>query len=186
MFAYCLNNPVQYSDRSGNLARAANPNASCFDTHSPSGGGGGAVISFYFIDAVLDATSTAKEWIDEQKEAISGKLTLSLSKATSRKYKTEYEEHHLVARKSRNATKAAAILNNTLPGGVESPMNKVWVKTSVHRRIHTKLYYAFANQLVIGAYYEAGSDKQKQYENVVTALGILQVFVSSLNILSNN
>ena len=184
MFAYCLNNPVLYSDSSGSYACVLSRDASCFDAHPA--GGGGAIVGFYLIEAVLDATSTAQEWIDDQKEAIRGKLTLSLSKAKPRQYRTEYEEHHLVARKSPNAARAASILNKVLPGGVEDPLNKVLVKTSVHRRLHTNLYYTFANNLVIGAYLHADGNIQQQHSNVIAALTGLRVFVESLNVLAIN
>lgn len=39
MFAYCLNNPVLYSDNSGSYARVPSRDASCFVAH-PAGGGG--------------------------------------------------------------------------------------------------------------------------------------------------
>ena len=185
MFVYCLNRPIQYADHSGNFADATNPNAHCYDS-PPSGVGGGSVVTFVLLELLADAISDACDWIEDQKQAIQDKLTVSLAKASSRQYRTEYEEHHLVARKSPNAAIAANILYEVLPGGVEDPLNKAFVKTSVHRRLHTNLYYSFANHLVISAYLQAGVNDEQKRSNVVAALTVLRLFVESLNAFATN
>lgn len=75
---------------------------------------------------------------------------------------------------------AAEILNDTLPGGVEDPLNLISIKTGLHRRLHTKLYYSIANALVIGAY-GLSDNEEEQTRNVVIALTVLRVIVFSLN-----
>ena len=117
---------------------------------------------------------------------IEEKLSKSLSVATTRTYRTDFEEHHIAAKSAFKAKEAAAILNAVLPGGVEDPLNKVMLKTSVHRRIHTNLYYSVVNCLIVKAYYDAGDDPNKQYNNVVSTLETLHGFLSGLNALSNN
>lgn len=194
MFAYCLNNPILFADPEG-----TNPYASyiAYKTCAEQFGGGSVYIVVglgvaaaaatpSFIDALSNTLDDINEWIDEQKQAIVDKLEASLTSAKQREYKTEYEIHHITARKSSNAAAAAAILNRVLPGGVEDPLNKVPVKTSVHRRIHTNEYYALANYLVISAYQQANGDPSQQYSNVVTVLGGLRIFIIGLNALSIN
>ena len=113
-------------------------------------------------------------------------MSQSLSLASQREYRSEYEEHHIAARKAAKASEAASILNEVLPGGVEDPLNKVMLKTSVHRRVHTNIYYSVVNYMVVIAYDTAAGDSKKQYTNVVSVLGTLQAFLSSLNALSIN
>lgn len=73
-----------------------------------------------------------------------------------------------------------------LPDGVEDPLNKISLKTSVHRRIHTTLYYSLVNHLIIEAYTKANGNKQQQYANVVTALDNIREFLALLNAYSIN
>ena len=119
-------------------------------------------------------------------QEIEKQLTKSLAKAAQREYRSEYEEHHITAKQAFRAAEAAGILNEILPGGVENPLNKVNLKTSVHRRIHNNVYYSLVNILVIEAYNSAAGDRQKQYDNVATVLGALRGFLESLNVLSIN
>lgn len=91
----------------------------------------------------------------------------------------------MLQKKAKNAAQAARILNEVLPKGVEDEQNKVWISTDVHRRIHTRLYYALVNEIIIVAYASANGDKQKEKSNVIAALGSLKVFISSLDALSN-
>ena len=192
MFAYCGNNPVIYADPSGSILNPAINSryqvASIDGLISGAGGGSGAsaVISIVVFDALSRAYRTVSTWIEEQQEAIKDKLSKSLAIATTKTYRTEYEKHHIAARRSPNAAAAATILNQVLPLGVEDPQNLVYVKTSVHRRLHTTLYYTFANQIIIDAYNSANGDALLQYSNVVKALGILRDFITALNILSIN
>ena len=152
------------------------------------GCGGGIIFipDVDLIDAVIDTTALADDWLNELFEAIKEKLTRSLALATKKEYRSEFEEHHIAAKKSVNARRAAAILNEVLPGGVEDPLNKVMLKTSVHRRIHTSLYYLLVNETIIAAYTQANGDKQKQYSNVVAVLGTLKTFLETLNAFSIN
>lgn len=64
---------------------------------------------------------------------------------------------------------------------VNSPLNIEPVKTSVHRRLHTNLYYGWANRMVISAYNSANGDSAKQRINVIAALEQIRTFVRSLN-----
>ena len=59
--------------------------------------------------------------------------------------------------------------------------NLVSLKTGVHKRIHTTLYYYITNAVVINAYYAADGDLAKQRENVIAALTEIKVILVALN-----
>ena len=176
MFAYCNNNPITYCDDNGN-ARISAVKETCYAPLD--GGGSGAIIG---VSVGVGLSIALVDWLET---LIQEKMALSLSKAKQTNYKTDYEEHHIAAKKAKNAAQAARILNEVLPKGVEDEQNKVWISTDVHRRIHTRLYYALVNEIIIVAYASANGDKQKEKSNVIAALGSLKVFISSLDALSN-
>lgn len=184
MFAYCGNNPIIYSDDNGNAHNYA-LKTNCYA--DPYGGGlgtyivvGGVGVGIGFVLGKL--LTDALEYLEKQ---IQEKMALSLSKAKKTTYKTDKEVHHIAAKKAKNATKAATILNEVLPGGVEDAQNKILLSTDVHRRIHTTLYYLLVNELIILAYKSANGDKEKQSANVIATLGTLRVFIETLDELSN-
>ena len=179
MFAYCGNNPIIYSDFTGNSYRIA-LKTTC---QAPLDGGGAGAFIGTGIGIAIGIELT--DWLSELEKQIQEKMEQSLSKAKPTNYKTDQEEHHIAARKARNAVQAAMILNEVLPNGVEDPQNKIWISTDVHRRIHTTPYYALVNEIIIFAYASANGDKQKQEANVIAALGSLKVFISTLDVLSN-
>ena len=169
MFAYCLNNPVLYSDSSGSYARVPSRDASCFEAHSAGGGG-------IPIGLPVDIGSDIGRIVDQLWDIISK----SYARSRTREYRYDTEVHHLVAKEARNARPAAAILKETLPDGVENPLNKIRIKTGLHRRLHTKIYYGIANSYVIGAYY-LGHDAESRQQNVTISLLVLWTIVYNLN-----
>ena len=184
MFAYCGNNPIIYSDDNGNAPFYA-LKTNCYA--DPYGGGlgtyivvGGLGVGIGFVVGKL--LTDALEYLEKQ---IQEKMALSLSKAKKTTYKTDNEVHHIAAKEAKNATKAATILNEVLPGGVEDAQNKILISTDVHRRIHTIPYYTLVNELIILAYESANGDKQKETANVIATLGALRVFIESLDEMSN-
>ena len=64
--------------------------------------------------------------------------------------------------------------------GVENPINKISLKTGLHRRLHTFLYYGITNMIIIEAYCSS-TDPSEQEKNVVIALGILRGILAYLN-----
>ena len=179
MFAYCGNNPIIYSDNNGN-ARISALKENCYA--SLDGGGLGAFIG---VGVGIGIGIGLADLLEKLEEQIQEKIVLSLSKAKQTNYKTDYEEHHIAAKKAKNAVHAAKILNEVLPNGVEDAQNKVWISTDIHRRIHTVPYYALVNEIIIFAYTSANGDKQKEESNVIAALGSLKVFIYSLDAMSN-
>ena len=190
MFSYCQNNPSNYSDPAGMCRQCLESNcsskitASAFGICSGGGGASGATIALGAVVAMC--LYVVASYADELEEAIKTKLQQSLAVALKREYKSEHETHHIAAKKSPNAAAAAAILNELLDHGVENSLNKVVLKTSVHRRIHTTHYYSLVNHLIIEAYTKANGNKQQQYSNVVAALKGVRKFLETLNAYSIN
>ena len=60
-------------------------------------------------------------------------------------------------------------------------MNKLYIKTGLHRRLHTNAYYGWANSVVISAYKAAGEDRIKKKQNVYLALNVIKAFVKKLD-----
>ena len=176
MFAYCLSNPTNCIDPTGNSTHALrrDPTQISYDYW---GGGGGGGIALATIALGAEVVLLLQSLVDALEEVIAK----SYAHAASRTYKQDREIHHLVARKAKNATLAAEILNQVLPGGVENPINKISIKTGLHRRLHTNLYYAIANQIIISAY-NLSDDPAQQQQYVVIALGVLRGIVASLDI----
>ena len=54
--------------------------------------------------------------------------------------------------------------------GINNPNNLVPVRSSIHRRMHSRLYYGFVNLVICTAYEAANGDPIKQRENVTKAL----------------
>lgn len=190
MFAYCLNNPVVFIDSTGTYTTVRRLfEYNCIEALAGCGAGiASLTISITITEKLVSSLTTAIAYgIEKQKEEIQNKLVVSLEKVTTPKqYKTEYEMHHISAKKAPNAAEASVILEELLPGGIDDPLNLVAVKTSVHRRLHTNLYYTLANQLIISAYNEAAGNPEKQFENVVGSLLGLRLFIESLNQFSIN
>ena len=174
MFAYCNNNPVYFYDETGmSASMVANPNVSYYEDTSGGGGGGVVLATIALGKSIVTNVSAFVDYLWDS-------ISQSYARTTSRTYQSPTEVHHVVAKKAWNAAPAAAILNQILPNGVENPINKISIKTGLHRRLHTHLYYGIANAIVIHAYYSS-NDPIKQQQNVVVALGVLRGIVAYLN-----
>ena len=126
----------------------------------------------------MAATFTAKA------KVIAQDIADSFAKAqTIPKYKTPREVHHIVAQRAPNASYAREVLKSV---GIDynSALNLVSLKTGLHRRLHTDVYYGWANSVVISAYNSANGNKAKQYANVVVALGVIRGFLLSMDAIS--
>lgn len=97
-------------------------------------------------------------------------------------YRTPTEVHHIVAQAAINAKPARDIINKVLsPQGVQHPNNLIAIKTGVHRRLHTNVYYNLVNNIIQKAYNKASGNllKQKQYVN--QALFVLRSYVKTIS-----
>ena len=176
MFSYCLNSPVDNSDPTGTFQQRANKDVRYIGMD----GVGGAASSTSGITAGFGLAAIVISAVGSIVNSIQNKLSSSFSRSRLHNYRSPEEIHHLVAKKAPNAFMAAAILEYTLPNGVENPINKISIKTGLHRRLHTNIYYYMANALVIDAFLASDDSLQRQM-NVVTALGILRGIVEFLN-----
>ena len=97
-------------------------------------------------------------------------------------YKSEYERHHIVAKNAIGAQRARDILKEV---GIQinSDENMVFLKTGVHRRLHTKIYYFWINKSIELAYLRGANNKEMQNYYVTQALIRIKVELIALNIL---
>ena len=184
MFAYCGNNPSNTLDITGHsFCNALNsgignrPNMLLNTIDSGGGGGSGTILilsTTILVPVVFDS-------IAEQMQAIKETLSRSLATAKTRLYRTDTEDHHIAAKGSHKAVQAATILNELFPGGVQNEINIVTIKTRVHRRIHTNLYYALVNEMVSQAYSSANGDIEKARVNVTATLLAIRGFIIALD-----
>ena len=165
MFAYCLDNPVNGVDEEGYTGKDV------LYTFEETRYGG--ELAVYMV--LLSATAFAS-----QRQRISSSINTSFAKSQFRTYRTGRETHHLVAKGAKNAEYAKEVLES-VGISINSPENLLSIKTGLHRRIHTDLYYGWANSVVISAYKHAGSDPTKQKEAVYSALYIIKGFVRFLD-----
>ena len=187
MFAYCNNNSVNYSDSTGQLPIRntvyINDGGSSYYGGSFSSSSGIPIVPpIIDIEEILESTATTITAISEIAEELWDSVAKSFARSVPRTYKSSQEEHHLVAKAASGAKQAAAILNEVLPGGVENPLNKMYIKTGLHRRLHTNLYYTITNQIVISAYMKAGDDKMTQRSYVIAALGAIRSIVAIMDV----
>ena len=200
MFAYCLNNPIIFVDRTGAMVCAATITAAGASVASL--GPVGIAIAIVLVVVVIVATappvhktlsvSTAAttipateltdEWLGNQKKGIEKKLIASLAKANPQKSNNNHV-HHIVAQTDRRATPARYILS-LINLSVNSTINLVLVKDTVHRRLHTNWYYNTVNHMIMDAYLAAGLDKAMQFKKVTDVLMSLQVYINTLNALA--
>lgn len=133
------------------------------------------------LTSIGDLTVSFVEELSAQAKTIAQSIADSFARTKVKpKYRKDTEVHHIVAKKAKNASKAREIINR-VGIGYESPLNKITIKTGLHRRIHTDVYYGWANSVVISAYNAADPIKSKQKKNVLKALDLLRTFISMLN-----
>ena len=60
----------------------------------------------------------------------------------------------------------------------------VWLKTGLHRRLHTRVYYALTDAVITDAYESAKGDQFQQRRNVIAALNGLKTYLLSMNEIS--
>ena len=94
-------------------------------------------------------------------------------------------KHQLQTTKEKNnAVSFAELAYNTLSEvgiDINSKENMVWLKTGLHRRIHTDLHYGWANSVVISAYNSARGNRENQKTNVESALSTMKELLITIN-----
>ena len=96
-------------------------------------------------------------------------------------YRSDEELHHIVAQKSKKEKISQDILAD-LDIKINSDENTVWLKTGVHRRLHTNAYYLYVDFMIISAYLSAPpGDKEQQKTNVKQALETIKKQLKGIN-----
>ena len=133
------------------------------------------------LAVIGDGIGKSIDWIKAKAKDIAQSIGDSFARVKEKPaYKSEYELHHLVAKKAKNARYARSVLES-VGIGVNDPENLLLIKTGLHRRLHTDTYYGWANSVVISAYESAGGDKELQRKYVLAALETIRAFVLMLN-----
>ena len=170
LYIYCENDPVNYVDYSGHAA------ISIFGGGTLAGLLEAAVTSVLKVIAGtiiglvttsilgnivrssgISSGSTSGEndlerRLEGLKELTKLKIDASIAKITAfPKYKRQEEEHHIVAQRARAAEPARKILKASNIG-VNNEVNKVWLPTAMHRRLHNTYYYMWINESVASVY----------------------------------
>lgn len=177
LFAYCVNDPVNTVDPTGNFAITATVALITFGIALVATAlAVGISSSPGFQGAVEDLCESVGDIAEQIKE----KLTNSFAKIKKPpNYRRNDEVHHIVAQRATGADCARKILDE-LKIGIDEPINTVSINTCLHRRLHTKLYYELVDAIIVSAYNSAGGDREQQTKNVKAALGTIKAFIVGL------
>lgn len=177
LFAYCVNDPVNTVDPTGNFAITATVALITFGIALVATAlAVGISSSPGFQGAVEDLCESVGDIAEQIKE----KLTNSFAKIKKPpNYRRNDEVHHIVAQRATGADCARKILDE-LKIGIDEPINTVSINTCLHRRLHTKLYYELVDAIIVSAYNSAGGDREQQTKNVKAALGTIKAFIVEL------
>ncbi|MGG6447376.1 DNRLRE domain-containing protein [Pseudobacillus badius] len=130
-YNYANNNPIMLIDPSGTAAVA--------------------IPALYAGFVALLGTALVFYAVEQFKE-IGRVLNEKYAKIKKRpKYKSKYEVHHVVAQTAKRAAPARKIISK-VGIGVQDKINLISIKTGMHRRLHTNLYYDTVNALFDMAY----------------------------------
>ncbi|MEY9975693.1 AHH domain-containing protein [Lysinibacillus sp. RC79] len=95
------------------------------------------------------------------------------------KYKSKTEIHHIVAQTAPLAQAARNIIKN-VDIKINDKINLIELKTGLHRRLHTKLYYGAINVLMESSY----STKKKKNDNlksVKAMYNLIKIWLGKFN-----
>ena len=177
MWAYCLNNPVVFSDNIGQSVTICILGVTVSLAQLIVGAlivtasidlliNGERSLPARLSDKIVDALATVVSTVAEKVEA-----------AKPRKYRSNTEEHHIVAKKSPKSIIARKCFDD-VGLSVEDKFNKVPVKTGIHRRLHTNVYYGLINTGVLIAY-ALGRDRDSKANNIKAFVGTVSNILSS-------
>ena len=132
------------------------------------------------LQSVVNSLGVAYSWANSQAQNIAKSIGLSFARArTKTRYRTPSEVHHVVAKAAPNAKYARNVLNK-VNIGYNSNYNLIRIKTGLHRRLHTNMYYGFANSVVISAY-NKGTNYTKRRQKVIQALNTLKGMIIAMD-----
>lgn len=127
----------------------------------------------------IKSLGVAFSWANSQAQSIARSIGLSFAKVKVKpKYRSNHEYHHIVARKSYKASVARNILTR-IKISVDNNENIVNIKTGLHRRLHTNLYYGFVNIMVAQAYNNGKISQRKN--RVIQALRTIKGMIQTMD-----
>ena len=183
VFAYCGNNPVNHVDSDGHSALAI--------VGIVCAGALIATASYLFVKTVTSrdfqnswkaAVNSAICSVNGAIDRIQEKIKKTFEKArTVPSYKRYEEDHHIVAQKAKTAEPARRILEKVGINYYNDEVNHVMLKTGLHRRLHSKLYYAWVNDRITQAYERGEGNLTLQREYVIFELGRIRMELQVLN-----
>ena len=183
VFAYCGNNPVNHVDSDGHSALAI--------VGIVCAGALIATASYLFVKTVTSrdfqnswkaAVNSAICSVNGAIDRIQEKIKKSFEKARAvPSYKRYEEDHHIVAQKAKTAEPARRILEKVGIDYYNDEVNHVMLKTGLHRRLHSKLYYAWVNDRITQAYERGEGNLTLQREYVIFELGRIRMELQVLN-----
>ena len=177
LFAYCVNDPVNTVDPTGNFAITATVALITFGIALVATA---LAVGISSSPGFQEAVGGLCESVGSVAEQIKEKLTNSFAKIKKPpNYRSNKEVHHIVAQRASGAQRAKQILIDT-GIGINSKENTVSINTCLHRRLHTNLYYKLVDAIIVSAYNSAGGDPVQQTENVKAALGTIKAFIVGL------
>ena len=177
LFAYCVNDPVNTVDPTGNFAITATVALITFGIALVATA---LAVGISSSPGFQEAVGGLCESVGSVAEQIKEKLTNSFAKIKKPpNYRSNKEVHHIVAQRASGAQRAKQILIDT-GIGINSKENTVSINTCLHRRLHTSLYYKLVDAIIVSAYNSAGGDPVQQTENVKAALGTIKAFIVGL------
>ena len=204
MFAYCNNNPVVYSDYTGDESVAAILSIGYFIKALATV----AVITIavYYI-AITAGPYIVKQigvicenignlineriaqidegmqqfarLFDELYERFVARLSISYAGVSRGQLNTNTEVHHIVAQGDYRARRARGILN-AVGIKVNNSINLIPLKSHFHRRLHSNAYYNWVDKVITSAYYSGDSYAERQ-RNVMEALNLIKSSLRQIN-----
>ena len=137
MFAYCLNNPVNYKDANGNTPEF-------FTYISAKGLYYIAILAIFVIVIYAIMASSRNTSIYEE---IYDSISYQVRKAKTRRKAKDSDPriHHMVAKAAPLAAPAREILKGVEINPTKDPLNLITISHGLHKNMHTKKYYKYVN-----------------------------------------
>ena len=184
LYAYCANNPVNYVDPSGHAALPIVMYGTTIFL---------VTICYYTttkdfqkswqsaVDSIQRkyksvSRSTKNSW----KKLCKGVMASFARVKKKPKYKSNTEDHHIVAKHHRSAQAARNYYVNKTDHEIDDSRNRIRLKTGLHKRLHRKVYFALVNDRLKNAY-KKGKNKDEKTEKVDSAVGRLKAALKALN-----
>ena len=147
MFAYCGNNPVNYSDPAGTASATCDK-----DMLAGAGGGvGGGSITLFLINCLINLFTSAPKTqsispttsatVNEARKEAEAKAQVATTTKTEK-----FHIHHIVAKRDRRAEESRQILQNVGIDPSTDLRNLIVLPQRYHARLHTTAYHNYVTE----------------------------------------